>query len=438
MSWSAEMLSLDGSQSVASKQHQNGEKSVEEPETGSEEVASLSVIHKTREEFQEVFARELLNGAVFVPTLDCLPAGRRARITVDLLFCAARLELEGEVVASLAAPIAGPGTAPGISIQLSESPVELRKRIEQLSGIQPLETDSQPAPFSRMEPRFPASASVLLEVDGRRLSAETGDVSYNGMLALLHGVDLGVDTELRVWIEHPRTGEKLELEARIVNQTRCDNGVMAVGMQFVYELERIDEVARFVDDLRSFHHARNLATISGSLEDTPLEVVLETFASASDAGTLRLIRGDEEGKIAYQEREIVYATAGLVSSAKALGRLFTWVDAQFEFRPEVEPMDGARGRMPLTPAILAAAVARDELARLDLSKLILDTVFTVDSDRLDAVAPTIDELGQKIAEDAQMGFPLGTMLDMIPNTDADIYKTVTELIEAGILHIESC
>jgi hypothetical protein len=142
------------------------------------------------------------------------------------------------------------------------------------------------------------------------------------------------------------------------------------------------------------------------------------------------------GKIAYQEREIIYAMVGLVSGSKALGRLFTWVDAQFEFRPEVEPMDGARGRLPLTPAILAAAVARDELARLNLNDLIPDAMFSVDADRLDAVELTLDDLGRKIADNAEMGFPLGAMLDMIPSTDVEIYKTVTDLIEAGILHIE--
>ena len=421
---------------MAQENHQSGGRGVEEPEAGSDDLAILSVIYKTREEFQEVFARELLSGAVFIPTLDRLSAGRRARITVDLLFCAVRLELDGEVVASLPAPIASAGVAPGISVQLSESPAELRQRIEEMTGIQLLEIPPQSASFPRVEPRFPASAAVLLEVNGRRLSAETGDVSYNGMLALLHGADLGLETKLKVQIEHPRTGEKLELDARIVNQTRCDNGVMAVGVQFVYELERIDEVAHFVDDLRSFHHARALATVSGSLEDTPLETVLETFSSASNAGTLRLTCGDDAGKIAYQEGEIVYATVGLVSGAKALGRLFTWIDAQFEFRPEVEPMDGARGRLPLTPAILAVAVARDELARLNLSDLTADVMFAVDPDRLDAVEHTLDDLSQKLTENTDMGFPLGTLLDMIPSTDADIYKTITELIEAGILRIE--
>ncbi len=40
-----------------------------------------------------------------------------------------------------------------------------------------------------------------------------------------------------------------------------------------------------------------------------------------------------------------------------------------------------------------------------------------------------------IAENARMGFPLGAMLDMLACSDAQIYKTVIELIEAGVLSI---
>jgi hypothetical protein len=263
-----------------------------------------------------------------------------------------------------------------------------------------------------------------------------GDVSYNGMLALLPSVDLGDVADLRVAIEHPGSGEKIELDAQIANQTRCDDGVMAVGVRFVYELDRIDEVARFIDSLRSFHHARSLATVTGSLADTPLETVLETFASVSESGTLCLRRGDERGKIAYQQGEIFYVAMGLLSGTKALDRLFTWNDAQFEFRPEVEPMDGIRGCLPLAPAVLAAVVARDELAQIDLSGFDLDETFAIDDERLAAVASILDEIGREVTENARMGFPLGAMLDMLACSDARIYKTVGELIEAGVLRIE--
>jgi Tfp pilus assembly protein PilZ len=417
------------------KRREKGGEGSWEPGAGAERVVELSVNYPARDEFEAAFARELFGGAVFVPTMDCLPDGQQVRVKFNLQFCETRFELDGEVVASLPAPIASAGGAPGVSVQFREPPTELRERIERASEIQLRDAPPPHSDFPRAEPRYPVQAPVLLEIQGRRLSAEMGDVSYNGMLALLPDVDLGDVADFRVAIEHPGSGERVELGARIANQTRCDDGVMAVGVRFVYELDRADEVARFIDGLRSFYHARSLATVSGSIADTPLESVLETFASVSESGTLCLKRGDERGKIAYQDGEILYVATGLLSGAKALDRIFTWADAQFEFRPEVEPMDGVHGRLPLVPAVLSAVVARDELAQLDLSVFDPNATFAVDRERLAAVASTLDEIGREIAENARMGFPLGAMLDMLACSDARIYKSVTELIEAGILKI---
>jgi len=418
------------------KQPEKGGESLEEPGAGSERVVDLSIDYLTREEFQEAFARELFGGAVFVLTLARLPARQRVRVAFNLLFCETRFELDGEIVASLPAPIAGAGAAPGVSVQFREPPAELRERIKrasevQLSGAPPLNAE-----FPRAEPRYPAQAPVLLEIQGRKLSAQMADASYNGMLALLPCVDLGDVTDLRVTIEHPGNGEKVEIDACIANQTRCDDGVLAVGVRFVYELDRVDEIASFIDGISSFHLARSLATVSGSLADTPLETVLETFASVSESGTLRFTRGDERGKIAYQGGEIVYVTMGMLSGAKALDRIFTWTDAHFEFLPEVEPMDGVFGRLPLAPAVIAAVVARDDLAQLDLAGFDLNATFTIDRERLADVASTLDELGREVAECARMGFPLSAMLDMLACSDAHVYKTVSELTDAGVLSLE--
>jgi hypothetical protein len=64
-----------------------------------------------------------------------------------------------------------------------------------------------------------------------------------------------------------------------------------------------------------------------------------------------------------------------------------------------------------------------------------NSTFSVDADRLEVTASTLDEIGREIAENARMGFPLGAMLDMLACSDARIYKTITEMIEAGILSI---
>jgi len=419
---------------AAKRQEKRGSGSgVPQPDSG--EIVRLSVNYLTLEEFEQAFARELYGGAVFVLTLDRLTAGQRVRVAFELLFCETHFELDGEVVASLPAPITTAGAAPGVSVQFDEPPAALRERIERATQIRLGAAPPPNARFPRAEPRFPARAPVLLEIQGRRLSAEMGDVSYNGMLALLPSVDLSDVKRLRVSVEHPGTGERIEIDCRIANQARCDDGLMVLGLQFDYELERVNEVAQFVDSLRSFHHARKLATVSGSIAATPLETVLETFAGISNSGTLRLTRGDERGKIVYQEGEILYVTIGLLSGTKALDRLFTWHDAQFEFRPEVESMDGVAGRLPLAPAVLSAVVARDELEHLDLSHFDSNATFDVNADRLEVLASTLDELGRDIAEHARMGFPLGAMLDMLTSSDARIYKTLTELIEAGVLRV---
>jgi len=86
--------------------------------------------------------------------------------------------------------------------------------------------------------------------------------------------------------------------------------------------------------------------------------------------------------------------------------------------------------------VLSAVVARDELENLDLNGFDANQTFIVDIDRLEAVSSTLDEAGREIAENARMGFPLGAILDMLSYSDARIYKTVTELIEAGVLRIE--
>jgi hypothetical protein len=277
---------------------------------------------------------------------------------------------------------------------------------------------------------------VTLEAHGRRYQGETANVSYNGVLVLLSGIDLGCGTPLRLQIQHPRSGEKLELGGRVANQARCEYGVMAVGVKFLYPLERFDEVRHFVDDVRSFQHARSLATVCGSIEDTPLEDVIATFADATREGTLHLCRGSEAGKIVYREGELLHSTAGLVSGAKALGRMFSWLDARFEFQPEAEALDVTQPPVPVAAAMLAAAVERDDLARLDLGRFTQGVTFRIDAERLVAVEPTLDPLGRRVCDNAGMGFPLGALLDMLTESDAEIYRCLVELVEGGVLRIE--
>jgi hypothetical protein len=89
--------------------------------------------------------------------------------------------------------------------------------------------------------------------------------------------------------------------------------------------------------------------------------------------------------------------------------------------------------LDLQPAILAAAVERDEVARLSLGDLGPDAVFSLDDERFIAVKDDLDPLRLEIAENAGMGFPLGAILDILTVSDAEILMALADLIEGGIV-----
>jgi hypothetical protein len=396
----------------------------------------VAVICASEKELRETFEHELALGALFVPGSATLPPGRAVQVALELGFCGATLELEGEVVASLPAPLAAGAARSGVAIRLCEPVAELRRRLKGACGLDLPGADPQAANDARGTERFPARTSIRIEAGGGSFFGETADVSHSGALVMMRDPDLDPQKPVRLWIQHPASGETLELPGRVAHQTPCDDGLTGVGLQFLYDFERVDEIASFVDELRSFHHARSLATFSGSLASAPLETVLETLSHASSAGTLLLAAGDEEGKIAYREGEFLYATAGLVCGLKALGRMFRWSDARFEFQPLVEPCDAAETCMPLASAILAGAVERDEFARLDLASIEPDTSFSVDSERLVALGPKLDDLGRELCGNAAIGFPVAALVDMVTAGDARSYETILDLLASGVLRVE--
>jgi Tfp pilus assembly protein PilZ len=404
------------------------------------DILELTLSYESPSAAADAFAKELGLGAVFIPNTDFdeVPeAGTKVRLLLRFPFSGGELSLSGEIVTVLPRGIRSAGGTPGVSVAVADPEPELRRRIEAETGLELPEVEEPPRHFLSADPRFAARTPVTLEHEGRRFTAETLDISCNGLLALLPGIDLSEGTTLHITVDHPRGGPPLEIDGRVANATRCDHGVMAHGIQFQFSLDRIDEVGQFVDDLSGHERARALATIAGSLRDNPLEDIIETFSSSCPIGTLRLVNGAEEGKIVYRDDTIVSVTCGLVSGAKALGRMFGWRDASFEFESEAEALDVADAPLPLTSVVLTASVERDELARLDLGSLTDETTFGVDTDLLASLEATLDDLARDLVANVEMGFPVGALIDILPISDALFYQKLAELIEAGIVRAEA-
>lgn len=397
-------------------------------------LQELRVAFETEEELRAVFESELVVGALFVPTSREFPVGAAVEVRLGLSFVGEELSIEGKVIGVLPDAMAQAGATPGLSLLLDERGETLRKRLEQAARLS-LKTTEEQYESRRTADRCATAAAVVLEANGRSFAAETVEISYSGMLALLNGIDLGVASEIEVRLIHPSSGESIALAGRVANQTRCDHGVMAVGIQFHYALDQADQVAGFIDELNGFQRAKRLARVSGSLAETPLEVILETFSGISNAGTLKIVCATDEGRIAYAGGQIVIATTGLVSGAKAVCRMFTWRDAHFEFDPEVALPDGPLEPLPLESVILTAAIERDEIAQLDLQGIDVDTTFELNADLFEKLKSGLDGVRLELAENAAMEFPLGVILDMLQWTDGAIYQALVDLVESGVLTV---
>jgi hypothetical protein len=400
------------------------------------DILELTLVFESPRAASDAFTEELGRGAVFVSSvgLDEEPQpGTKVRLVLQYPFSGGELDVAGEIVTALPQGIRNAGGTPGLSVAVLEGEPELRRRIEAETGLELPEVNEPPRHTLAADARFAARTQVMLEHDGRRFTAETLDISYNGLLALLPGIDLSEGSAMRITVDHPRGGPPLELDGRVVNAARCEHGVMAHGIQFQFSLDRFEEVSSFVDALSGHQHARALATLAGSLRDNPLEDVIETFSSSCPTGTLRLNRGSEDGKVVYRDDSIVSVTCGLVSGAKALGRMFGWRDATFEFEPEAELLDVADDPLPLTSVVLTASVERDELARLDLGSIEDESCFVVDTALFEALEASLDEVARELVANVEMGFPVGALLDILPISDASIYQKLAELIEAGIV-----
>ena len=113
--------------------------------------------------------------------------------------------------------------------------------------------------------------------------------------------------------------------------------------------------------------------------------------------------------------------------------MFAWADARFEFHPEVASFDRVQTPMHLTSAVIAAAVERDEIARLDFQNADLTSTFAMNADRLEQLRGDLTDIQLESLDQAGVGFPLGVILDNLTLSDAAIFRTLAELVESGIL-----
>lgn len=176
--------------------------------------------------------------------------------------------------------------------------------------------------------------------------------------------------------------------------------------------------------------------LEGRLAQLGLADLLQLFHMNRKTGSVELVRraaggGEERGRVAVVDGNVVDAQCGAIAGEKALLRLLAWRSGNFSFR-RTRPAASARIHTPTRALLLEGMRQLDELARLrtELPSLDAEVVLRVASDSLPPAAhPLARELLSLVRD-----FPrVGDLLDHSTHPDYQVLRALHALVERGVL-----
>jgi Tfp pilus assembly protein PilZ len=394
----------------------------------------------TAELFHREHTSNLANGGVFVKSKDRFTL--RERLTVELLlhFCNKKVTLEGEVVHIVPPEMASAGAEPGAAIQFIGSPAEVSRRLQPL--VAACGTIPRPQPQDsgrRAAPRVAARVPVRVDAPDAAVEGITRNLSQTGVLIAVRGGEFSRGQRVHVTLEHPTTGEAMEVEGKVVREVETGGGVAALGIQFDAPEAHRSEVSRFVEQVQSIEHTRRLGGIHGPIEELGPQSLVQMFGGTAPAGTLVLRNGQDEGVIGFENKLLRYARLGAATGLKALVRLLSWQEGAFEFFARLEPAGNTEAPLPLEAAILEAIQEIDEGERIDRSRLPADAKVVVAPDAADPQLgqEPLSKVEEAVLDLARAGFTVQRIVDVIPETDPQILRALESLADRGIVRFEN-
>jgi Tfp pilus assembly protein PilZ len=394
----------------------------------------------TAELFRREHTANLAKGGVFLPSSDRFTLRECVTVELVLQFCNEKVVIEGEVVHIVPPEMASAGAESGAAVQFLGSPAEVSRRLQPL--VAACGTIPRPQPQDsgrRAAPRVTARVPVRVDARDSGIEGTTRNLSQTGVLISVPGGGVSQGQRVRVTMEHPTTGEAMEVEGTVVREVETGGDVAAVGIQFDPPEKHRAEVSRFVEQVQRIEHTRRLGGIRGRIEELGPQSLVQMFGSTAPAGTLVLRNGEDEGVIGFENRLLRYARLGTATGMKALVHLLAWRDGAFEFLTRLEPADDMEVPLPLEAAIFEAVREIDEAERIDRSRLPPDAKVLVAPD---ANAP---ELGQEplskvetaVLDLARAGFTVRRIVDVIPEVDPQILRALESLADRGIVTFDN-
>ncbi len=412
---------------------------------------TLDVSFDDQEDFEHEYRTNISNGGIFVATSQILDVRDRVTIELKLRFVRKGLNLKGEVVHVVGEELAATGATPGVAVQFEALPAEIRMVFEPvLAAIaaqpkpaprqKPKKTAPSPDPDHddrRAAPRSRARVRARVHCPGCEIiEGRTRNLSITGLLVSIGNASpIDIGEPVRVTITNPETGVEREILGKVARHVKGEGGVIrAIGVQFyVRDAERA-EVEQFLRDLRATEHTRHLGGIQGEISELGLANLVQTLGLAAREGTLDVMRGAEEGYMAFEGGCLRAASLGGARGVKALARMLTWTEGRFEFHARVDPSLPPGDLTPLEGALLEAMRLMDESADVDRSNFPPDALLDVDAAARQA-GGECSKLEDSVLDLAVTGMNVQRILDIVPETDDEIYLAMWNLSERGLVSI---
>ncbi len=394
------------------------------------ERRSISIRFASLEEFQKEYSKNIANGGVFVPCPDRFVLRDLVTVVLDLSFRDTKVSIDGEVVSVV------PGSYPGVALQFSESAPELRTRLGPFAGIGTVRESEDPSAAWRKAARHPIRICVYVEHQGKVHVCCTQNVSRSGVLVAIDpSQDFPVGSKLKLRFVQPLEGQDLEAPATVVRKVTLEGGRQALGINFDWPDEKCQAVTHFITRLELGACGREGADITGAISSLGVANIVQMLASCCDEGTLSLRRGDEGGRVIFREGNLLEIHCGDLWGIDGLAKLCTWKTGTFSYGAEVEHLDPTNSDEPISVygALLEAAARHDEHVHEGPGGISHQATLKLCSSD-PAVSGQIDEA---LVELAQAGFDLKHVLEIIPEDDAEIMRSLTSLCEQGIIKLES-
>ncbi len=408
-------------------------------------IHALRVSYRDPEVFSREYASNLSKGGIFVATAEILEINTPVRVQVVLDYCDFECMLEGEVVGCVGPDLEAVGGVAGVAVALLSSVSEIHEIFGAHLLVPRANEAGEQGDERRRTPRSTAHIEAQIRSRmGDLFRGATRNISRGGVLVNVRGSALALGEDVHVTLfgesggqEGDQTCVQRTIPAVVARHVCDEHGeICAVGLHFLPEPDEADVVAAFIDGIKAKEHVRRLGAISGSLEAMGLAELIQGFGLTSPEGAFTLTCGADEGRIRFRGRMIIEAKLGPVSGLKAMTRMMSWREGEFEFEPSAGTRPGDAEVIPIEVALMESVRLIDELDHGAAPAIDPRARFSVDVNVAACIEGALCKVDRAILDLATVSMPLHRILDTIPEPDPQILKHVASLLDQGALIVD--